>query len=119
MIAFNLEMFSGWRSASIALSRALRASSGECNALPPDQQMMEGALFLNVLMGMVDWSQYGSASRKFCFLLKRPLIVLRRPISALLARTTFGLAICEPGARKAALPARKYSILCLSDEVRC
>ena len=51
--------------------------------------LVNGALFLNVLMGMSLVSQYGSASRKSCFLLKRPLIVLRRPMSAL--RRTQGL----------------------------
>ena len=53
---------------------------------PPDLRAREtiwpvkGDLFLYVLIGTVDWSQYGSASRKSCFLLKTFLTALSRPI---------------------------------------
>eukprot|EP00966_Prymnesium_polylepis_P111165 2571562-Prymnesium_polylepis.1 len=52
-----------------------------------------GDLFLYVFTGTVDWSQYGSASRKFCFLPpKRPLTADTRPMLGAAARDAWPTA---------------------------
>merc|ERR1719155_67690 len=70
---------------------------------------VNGDLFLYVLTGIVDWSQYGSASRKFCFLLKMPLIALRRPICTSLALVCTAECTAAGRATKAPLTATNGS----------
>merc|ERR1712087_804767 len=67
---------------------------------------VNGDLFLYVFTGTVLWSQYGSASRKSCFLApKIDLIELTRPICTVLIRELDTLLVRVVGCTSAALAA--------------